>query len=66
MRKFFLLIFHHRRYPVQLDVDNTDEGNTDQNKNDGKIFLQAVNIWNGMRTGRRRFGTNLLNNFPSD
>jgi hypothetical protein len=44
MMQLFLFVFHHGGNPVPLDINDTHEGKTDQDKNDSKIFLQKVLI----------------------
>src|SRR5215469_1372204 len=41
MRKFLLLVLHHRQNPVPLDEDNTHQGQADQNDDNGEISFHV-------------------------
>jgi hypothetical protein len=65
--QFFFFVFHHGGYPVPLDINNANQGDTDQDKNDGKIFFQEHKNFNAMLgSACPGLRANLLNNYASD
>jgi len=45
MPEQFLLVLYHGQYPVDLDIDDPDERQSDQDKNDGENFFQSGAFW---------------------